>query len=594
MLTPKQISEKSDELALRKELEAAGAKFRGRACKCPFHDDKHPSAGIYRRSQDHYWHFKCATCQIDGDVYDIRARVNKTKSDDELKKDGEHAPKKTEPPVRVFSSLEAIVSTFIDTEAVYRYTNPGTGEVEFAVIRWRRPDGKKCFTQCSPTAGGWWMKKPSGLSPLYNRARVRASESVIVVEGEKCVHALHEIGIVATTSPGGALNGHLTDWSPLAGKTVYLWPDNDPENPTTHPRPGERTGIEHMKQVQKILQMLTPPPIVHWIDPDSLELPEKGDVVDFLAPYANAEEKRVAVEAVLGDSEPVGLAADYLKEMQATTEGKRRTLPLGPWAILSNASRALCPATVTCVCGDPGSGKSLWLMEAMVAWQECGINACVYQLEEDRNYHLRRAHAQAARCSDLTDNEWCEKNASMAMELTKHHRQRLDELGRRVWDAPEEQASHEMLTAWMEQRAKDGFEVIAIDPITAAATDEKPWIADLKFINRAKTIARRYGCRIILVTHPKASSKPAGGIHSLAGGAAYSRFAQTVLWIERNDAEAEMAIRKNPRHPPEVYTPSRIIKITKARNGPGAGKRIAFDFEAASLTFKEIGLVEKA
>ena len=67
------------------------------------------------------------------------------------------------------------------------------------------------------------------------------SESVAVAEGEKCVHLLHDVGIVATTSPCGSRKSQYADWTPLAGKAVYLWPDND------------GNGKKHMEDVEKQL-----------------------------------------------------------------------------------------------------------------------------------------------------------------------------------------------------------------------------------------------------------------------------------------------------------------------------------------------------
>ena len=50
----------------------------------------------------------------------------------------------------------------------------------------------------------------------------------MLVEGEKCANALMGVGIIATTAMGGAATAiDKTDWSPLAGKTVAVWPDHD-------------------------------------------------------------------------------------------------------------------------------------------------------------------------------------------------------------------------------------------------------------------------------------------------------------------------------------------------------------------------------
>jgi putative DNA primase/helicase len=55
-----------------------------------------------------------------------------------------------------------------------------------------------------------------------------SAAQVVLVEGEKCAQALIDAGIVATTAMHGA-NAPVdkTDWSPLAGKAVLIWPDRD-------------------------------------------------------------------------------------------------------------------------------------------------------------------------------------------------------------------------------------------------------------------------------------------------------------------------------------------------------------------------------
>ena len=69
--------------------------------------------------------------------------------------------------------------------------------------------------------------------PLYNIPNILEADKVIWVEGEKCADALTELGLAATCTMGGTgmLNentAHKFDFSPLKGKHVILWPDNDP------------------------------------------------------------------------------------------------------------------------------------------------------------------------------------------------------------------------------------------------------------------------------------------------------------------------------------------------------------------------------
>jgi putative DNA primase/helicase len=64
--------------------------------------------------------------------------------------------------------------------------------------------------------------------PLYNLPALKGATMVILVEGEKSAQALIDLGYVATTAMGGAnTKDDKTDWTPLQGKEVILWPDAD-------------------------------------------------------------------------------------------------------------------------------------------------------------------------------------------------------------------------------------------------------------------------------------------------------------------------------------------------------------------------------
>ena len=64
--------------------------------------------------------------------------------------------------------------------------------------------------------------------PLYNRPGIKAADEVILVEGEKAAQALTDQGFAATTAMNGASAPvEKTDWSPLKGRRVLVWPDRD-------------------------------------------------------------------------------------------------------------------------------------------------------------------------------------------------------------------------------------------------------------------------------------------------------------------------------------------------------------------------------
>ena len=67
-------------------------------------------------------------------------------------------------------------------------------------------------------------KEPNYKKPLYHLPM--AGEVVYIVEGEKCVHSLLDIGLIATTT-GGATSINQCDLTPLQGKRCIVWRDND-------------------------------------------------------------------------------------------------------------------------------------------------------------------------------------------------------------------------------------------------------------------------------------------------------------------------------------------------------------------------------
>ena len=107
--------------------------------------------------------------------------------------------------------------------------------------------------------------------PLYNIPNILASDQVIWVEGEKCADALNGMGFTATCTMGGA--GMLTkksasqyDFSPLHGKDVVLWPDND----NAGKKVAELVQELSLNAGVKSVKMLTPP----------RGKPERWDVAD--------------------------------------------------------------------------------------------------------------------------------------------------------------------------------------------------------------------------------------------------------------------------------------------------------------------------
>jgi len=82
-----------------------------------------------------------------------------------------------------------------------------------------------------PSRARWGWRSWSGLAPIYglNRLAKRPDAPVLVVEGEKTTDAARGLfrDYVAITSPGGSKQAAKADWSPLRGRKVVIWPDQD-------------------------------------------------------------------------------------------------------------------------------------------------------------------------------------------------------------------------------------------------------------------------------------------------------------------------------------------------------------------------------
>lgn len=604
MNSPAVDTAKQSREMLMAELERAGVHFRGNNCKCPFHDDRSPSANIYEH--DGIWRFKCHGCGFGGDIFDVIAKTTQRDVADVLKDFvAEQSPRplrapqlarRPEPPMPTYDTIEQYAERLPGkVESIYRYTDPASGKVDLYVVRFRDEDGKKSFRQAHHRAsdGKIIAKGIEGRKwPIYNRSRIAAAtpfEPIIVAEGEKAVHALQHFGIVATTSPGGAGKAAMADWSPLAGKRVYLWADNDlPENGFPHGK-----GVAHMRAVAQILEGLTPPPAVYWIDVAALELPPKGDAVEYLERYKTwspDDIRQMAIGDVLEAAKPMGAAGNVRDDIEQTIAGNRRSIAF-PWPVMSTFTQALAPGTITLLCGDPGSTKSLMLLEAAAHWQHNEkLKIAIYELEEDKTYHLKRAIAQLYGESQFTNRTWIEANPAEARNIADLTHDFAASFARSLYESPDAMLTLPELAEWIEARAADGCKIIAVDPVTMVTPATRtPWNEDLHFMHAVQRTVRKYMTRVILVTHPSKRKNGTVSLDDLAGGAAYQRFAQTIIWLKAHKTPVEARINYSLGSSTKEI--NRSLHIMKARNGTGAGCEIGFVFDPKTLRFNELGEV---
>ena len=144
------------------------------------------------------------------------------------------------------------------------------GVLVYQVVRTDFADGKKTFRQQRPDGQGGWVSSIKGIERIpYNLPEIlhRKERWVWVVEGEKCVERLRDLGIVATTNNGGSGNWGDEHSKWLADRQVIVAPDND--------EAGRKHGA---KVVNSLLPVAKEVRLLDLSD----QLPEKGDIVDWL------------------------------------------------------------------------------------------------------------------------------------------------------------------------------------------------------------------------------------------------------------------------------------------------------------------------
>ena len=131
-------------------------------------------------------------------------------------------------------------------------------------------------------------KGPEPPHPLYRLPELEAEDAlpVLIVEGEKCADIANERleGFAATTSIGGAGNPSKTDWAPLKGRHVLIWPDNDAKGEAYAHRVAAQVAMVRAASVSFVA---IPP-----------ALPRKGDIED-------AVDLDLDLDCIITDTAPV-------------------------------------------------------------------------------------------------------------------------------------------------------------------------------------------------------------------------------------------------------------------------------------------------
>ncbi|WP_333023949.1 AAA family ATPase [Wolbachia endosymbiont of Pentidionis agamae] len=259
-------------------------------------------------------------------------------------------------------------------------------QVIVTVYRYDTPEGKEYrpfdVKQSKFTA-------PKETRPLYNIPGILKSDKVVLVEGEKCAESLIEQGITATTTMCGAnADAKKTDWTPLKGKHIIIWPDND------------KAGEIYAKNIKKkLLDVGVASLAVLKIPKDK---PEKWDAADCVKESINVKEFLASVPLSAVDTATASTSDTLNKKRFISFPARHYLNDKSPMPEDIIAPRIVTPSGLLVFAGAPKVGKS----DFLISWlfhMEAGIPFLdmvpkrplrIFYLQTEIGYHYMRERMQ--------------------------------------------------------------------------------------------------------------------------------------------------------------------------------------------------------
>jgi hypothetical protein len=302
--------------------------------RCLWHDDKTPSMSFHLEALK----FHCFGCGENHDIYDFAAKFH----DLDVKRDFAKIKKLVyqELGLEVPSSLPGVKSPGLvaiaedalpyvysnerlkhigravfkadaaEVEKIFPYRNAG-GEVEYIECRYPAacfPDGKKKVL--SLWFDGSSVKSRGCPVRLYNRDKLAAFPDlpVVIHEGAKCAEAAGAAlpAFVHTAYNGGGKKLSSVDLSPLKGRKIYIYPDDD-RDAQVGIATARKLKIRIKKELGIDADIVEPAPEARSIKPDGADIVEALEALD-----AAALEERI-LNRHLAEGEKGG-ADFYLEE----------------------------------------------------------------------------------------------------------------------------------------------------------------------------------------------------------------------------------------------------------------------------------------
>lgn len=409
----------------------------------------------------------------------------------------------------------AMIAKGYEPAGLHAYRD-ASGAVLFYRIRLKHPEtGGKWIRPMHHNGRAFVIGEPPTLAigkPMYRLPEVLADAGpVYVVEGEACTDALAALGVIATTS-GSADSAVATDWSPLHGRDVVIWPDND------------QAGARYARAVTAKLRGIAAS--VDWIDLAPLALPEHGDCVDWMAqhPHAAADTVRALARMPALDPSPPPVSPGSAPRviLRAACEVEPQPVDwLWPgW---------LAARKLHLIGGAPGTGKTTVavglaaIVSAGGRWPD-GSRAragsvVIWSGEDDDadtlNPRLRAAGADTRRV--LTVARVVDSGESYPFDPARDLDALCDAL-----------------------RAIPDVRLLVIDPVVSAISGDSHKNAEVRRgLQPLVDLAAELGCAVVGITHFSKGTSGRDPLERITGSLAFGALARVVLVTAKQEADGD-------------------------------------------------------
>jgi len=210
--------------------------------------------------------------------------------------------------------------------AAYKYVDE-EGMLLFEVLRRERlRNGRreKTFVQRRPDGKGGWIWGLGGMRRvLYRLAEVLATQSVLVVEGEKDVETARKFGLIATCNPGGARKWRDEFSEFLRGMQVSIIADAD-EPGRAHAQRVAASLADKATSL-KVLELPGAKDLTEWIEKGGTQ----EQLLDFLKNTPEWNPRSVMGERLLDD------ISAYIRRFVSLSESQARVAAV--WVVHTHA-----------------------------------------------------------------------------------------------------------------------------------------------------------------------------------------------------------------------------------------------------------------